>query len=213
MVSSLKDILNDPELASIDDPEEKFVTSGVNWQMYEALLAKLEDNSHYRVTYLDGILEIVSPSIRHENLKKRLAILLERYLYLKRIRFSPMGSSTIKKQLQQAGVEPDECYSIGEKKNIPNLAIEVIITSGSIDKLEIYRRLGVAEVWVWQVNKLRLYHLREETPSRFLDTYGYEQITVSELLPELNIALLEQCVQISDDIAAIDQFEQGQSEI
>jgi hypothetical protein len=66
---------------------------------------------------------------------------------------------------------------------------------------------------VWQVNKLRLYHLREETPSRFLDTYGYEQITVSELLPELNIALLEQCFQISDDIAAIDQFEQGQSEI
>ncbi|AFY46465.1 hypothetical protein Nos7524_0554 [Nostoc sp. PCC 7524] len=213
MVSSLKDILNDPELASIDDPEEKFVTSGLNWQMYEALLAKLEDNSHYRVTYLDGILEIVSPSIRHENLKKRLAILIERYLYLKRIRFSPMGSSTIKKQLKQAGVEPDECYSIGEKKNIPNLAIEVIITSGSIDKLEIYRRLGVAEVWVWQVNKVRLYHLREETPSRFLDTYGYEQITVSELLPELNIALLEQCVQISDDIEAIDQFEQGQSKI
>jgi Uma2 family endonuclease len=213
MVSSLKDILNYPELASIDDPEEKFVTSGVNWQMYEALLAKLEDNSHYRVTYLDGILEIVSPSIRHENLKKRLAILIERYLYLKRIRFSPMGSSTIKKQLKQAGIEPDECYSIGEKKNIPKLAIEVIITSGSIDKLEIYRRLGVAEVWVWQVNKLRLYHLREETPSRFLDTYGYEQIIVSELLPGLNIALLEQCVQISDDIAAIDQFEQGQSEI
>lgn len=76
MVISLKELLDDPELADIDDPEEKFVTSGVSWQMYEALLAKLEDNSHYRVTYLDEILEIVSPSIRHENIKKRLAILL-----------------------------------------------------------------------------------------------------------------------------------------
>ncbi|MBH8573247.1 Uma2 family endonuclease [Nostocaceae cyanobacterium CENA369] len=208
MVSSLKEFLDDSELEQIDDPEEKFVTSGVNWQMYEALLAKLEDNSYYRITYLDGILEIVSPSIRHENLKKRLAILIERYLYAKRIRFSPMGSSTIKKQLKQAGVEPDECYCIGEKKNIPDLAIEVNITSGSIEKLEIYRRLGVAEVWIWQFNRLRLYHLREEIPSEFLDTYGYEEIQLSELLPELNIALLEQCVQISDDIEAIDQFEQ-----
>lgn len=209
MVSSLKELLNDSELAQIDDPEEKFVTSGVSWQMYEALLVKLEDNSHYRVTYLDGILEIVSPSIRHENIKKRLAILIERYLYSKRIRFSPMGSSTIKKQLKQAGVEPDECYCIGEKKDIPDLAIEVIITSGSLEKLEIYRRLGVSEVWVWHINRLRLYHLREETPAEFLDTYGYEQIISSELLSELNIALLEQCVQISDDIQAIDEFEQG----
>ncbi len=209
MVSSLKELLDDPELAHIDDPEEKFVTNGVSWQIYEALLAKLEDNSHYRVTYLDEILEIVSPSIRHENIKKRLAILIERYLYSKRIRFSPMGSSTIKKQLKQAGVEPDECYCIGEKKNIPDLAIEVNIISGSIDKLEIYRRLGVAEVWIWQFNRLRLYHFREETPSEFLDTHGYQQITSSELLPELNIALLEQCIQISNEIEAIDQFEQG----
>ncbi|MBD2455037.1 Uma2 family endonuclease [Nostoc sp. FACHB-87] len=208
MVSSLTELLNDPELSQIDDPEEKFITTGVNWQMYEALLAKLEDNSHYRVTYIDGILEIVSPSIRHENLKKRLAILIERYLYLKRIRFSPMGSSTVKKQLKQAGVEPDECYAIGEKKDIPDLAIEVNITSGSLDKLKIYQRLGVAEVWVWQFNQLKLYHLREETPTQLLDTHGYEQITASEILPELNIALLERCVQISDDIEAIDQFEQ-----
>jgi len=211
MVSSLKELLNDPELSQIDDPEEKFVTTGVSWQMYEALLVKLEDNSHYRVTYIDEILEIVSPSIRHENIKKRLAILIERYLYLKRIRFNPMGSSTVKKQLKQAGVEPDECYAIGEKKDIPDLAIEVNITSGSLDKLKIYQRLAVAEVWVWQFNQLKLYHLREETPSQFLDTYGYEQITASEILPELNIALLEQCVQISDDIEAIDQFEQDAS--
>jgi Uma2 family endonuclease len=209
MVSSLKELVNDSDLTSIDDPEEKFVTSGISWQKYEVLLAKLEDNSHYRVTYLDGILEIVSPSIRHENLKKRLAILIERYLYSHRIRFNPMGSSTIRKQFKNAGVEPDECYAIGEKKDIPDLAIEVIITSGSIDKLEIYRRLGVTEVWVWQINRLKLYRLREETPSIFLDTYGYEQIPASELLPELNIALLEQCVQISDDIQAIDQFELG----
>ncbi|MBD2608070.1 Uma2 family endonuclease [Scytonema hofmannii FACHB-248] len=209
MVSSLKELFNEAELADADDPEEKFISSGVSWQMYEALLIKLEDNFHYRVTYLDGILEIVSPSIRHESIKKRLAILLERYLYKRRIQFKAMGSSTIKKQLLKAGAEPDECYCIGEAKNIPDLAIEVTVTSGSIDKLEIYRRLGVAEVWFWETSRLKLYHKREEEPSKFLQTNGYEQIDMSELLPELNISLLEKCTLISDDIQAIDEFEQG----
>lgn len=208
MVSSLRELIEEPEIVGADDPEEKFISSGVSWSNYEALLTKLQENSHCRVTYLDGILEIVSPSIRHENIKKRLAILLERYLYKKRIKFKPMGSSTIRKQLKQAGAEPDECYCIGNPKPIPDLAIEVNITSGSVDKLEIYRRLGVIEVWFWENNKLKLYHKREDIPSEFLDN-GYEQVAASELLPNLNISLLEECTLISDDILAIDEFEQN----
>jgi len=209
MVSSLKELIDEPELTGIDDPEERFATSGVSWQQYEALLAKLEDNAHYHVTYLDGVLEIVSPSLRHEKLKKRLATLVEFYLQRQRIKHTPMGSTTVRNRLKKAGAEPDECYSIGEEKSIPDLAIEVVITSGSIDKLETYRRLGVTEVWLWKVNQLKLYSLREETPSKFLDTYGYEQIAASELLPGLNIPLLEQCALISDQIEAIDEFEKG----
>lgn len=209
MVSNLKELIDEPELAGIDDPEERFTTNSVSWQIYEALLTKLENNSHYRITYLDGVLEIVSPSARHEKLKKRLATLIEFYLIKKRIQHTPMGSTTIRNKLKKAGAEPDECYCIGEEKNIPDLAIEVIITSGSIDKLETYRRLGVAEVWLWEINRLKLYHLREETPTVFLSTHGYEQIKSSELLPELDISLLEQCALISDQIQAIDEFEQG----
>lgn len=209
MVSSLRELIEQPEIVGADDPEERFISSGVSWSNYEALLRKLQENSHYRVTYLDGILEIVSPSIRHENIKKRLAILLERYLYKKRIKFKPMGSSTIRKQLKQAGAEPDECYCIGNPKPIPDLAIEVNITSGSIDKLEIYQRLGVLEVWFWENNRLKLYHKREDIPAEFLETNGYEQVNASELLADLNISLLEQCTLISDDILAIDEFEQG----
>ena len=53
MVSSLFELIDDPQLASLDDPEERFTRSEVNWQQYEAVIAKLENNSHYRVTYLD----------------------------------------------------------------------------------------------------------------------------------------------------------------
>jgi Uma2 family endonuclease len=80
------------------------------------------------------------------------------------------------------GLCQDECYGIGEAKNIPDLAIEVTVTSGSIDKLEIYRRLGVSEVWFWESSRLKLYHKREEKPSKFLESNGYEQINTSELL-------------------------------
>lgn len=213
MVSSLKELIDEPELQHSDDPEERFISSGVSWENYESLLAKLEDNSHYRVTYLDGILEIVSPSIRHEKIKTNLGMLLERFFYSKRIRFIPMGSSTFRNKAKKAGAEPDECYCIGEEKKIPDLAIEVVLTSGNINKLEIYRRLGVREVWFWQRNQFKLYHLRDnqenEQATVYPDTYGYEQIEKSEILPELDISLLEQCISISDSIQAIDEFEQG----
>ncbi|MBP5976257.1 Uma2 family endonuclease [Brasilonema sp. CT11] len=213
MVSSLKELISEPGLGSADDPEERFITSGISWQDYEALLVKLEDSSHYRVTYLDGILEIVSPSIRHENIKTNLGMLLERFFYSKRIRFVPMGSSTFKNKARKAGAEPDECYCIVQAKSVPDLAIEVTVTSGNISKLEVYRRLGVPEVWFWERYQFKLYHLRDNSQAEqttvYPDTYGYEQITASELLPQLDISLLEQCLSISDSIQAVDEFEQG----
>lgn len=213
MVSSLKELIEEPGLAHADDPEERFITSGISWQDYESLLVKLEDSSHYRVTYLDGILEIVSPSVRHENIKTNLGMLLERFFYSKRIRFVPMGSSTFKNRARKAGAEPDECYCIGKAKSVPDLAIEVVVTSGNTSKLEVYRRLGVSEVWFWERYQFKLYHLRDNSPSEQAtvhpDTYGYEQIKSSELLPQLDISLLEKCISISDSIQAVDEFEQG----
>lgn len=213
MVSSLKELIHEPELSHTSDSEEKFISNGISWESYESLLAKLEKNSHYRVTYLDGILEIVSPSIRHEKIKTNLGMLLERFFYSKRIRFVPMGSSTFRNKAKKAGAEPDECYCIGEEKSVPDLAIEVVLTSGNISKLEIYRRLGVAEVWFWERNQFKLYHLRDNFQNDvaiiYPDTYGYEQIAASEILPGLDISLLEQCISISDSIQAVDEFEQG----
>lgn len=213
MVSNLKQLIEESELDHADDLEERYIRSGIDWQQYEALLVRLEDNFHYRVTYLDGILEIVSPSIRHENVKTNVGMLVERFFYSKRIRFVPMGSSTFKNRARKVGAEPDECYCIGSAKSVPDLAIEVVVTSGSITKLEVYRRLGVSEVWFWERYQFKLYHLRDNSQTEqatvYPDTYGYEQIKSSELLPELNISLLEQCVSISDSIQAIDEFEQG----
>ncbi|MEM6520792.1 MAG: hypothetical protein AAF892_18895 [Cyanobacteria bacterium P01_D01_bin.71] len=43
--------------------------------------------------------------------------------------------------------------------------IEVVVTSGGIDKLEGYRRLAVTEVWFWEDGVLKLYHLKADNIS------------------------------------------------
>lgn len=174
------------------DREEKFLTSDVTWQVYESLLTSLGDSSSYRVAYLLGTLEIMSPSRSHE--KENIARLLEVYLEENRIRFWGLGSTTFRKEDKQAGKEPDECYCIGTDKDLPDLAIEVIYTSGGVDTLEIYKRLGVREVWLWQDRQLKIYCLQDN---------NYQQTIQSELLPDLDLALLAQYVIISDPLEAV----------
>lgn len=209
MFISLKKLIEESELINVDDPEEIYITSKVSWEIYEALLVRLEDNFHYRLTYLDGVLEIVSPSIRHEKVKKNLAMLLEYSLCEKGISYIAMGSTTFRNKAKKAGIQPDECCCIGVQKNIPDIAIQVNITNGNIDKLETYRRLGIKEVWMWKTNELNIYHLREEMPLRFVDTYGYERITTSGFLPELDISLLSRCTLITDSLQCIEEFDQA----
>jgi hypothetical protein len=46
MVSSLRELIEQPEIVGADEPEERFISSGVSWSNYEALLTKLQENSH-----------------------------------------------------------------------------------------------------------------------------------------------------------------------
>ncbi len=181
------------------DPEERFLTSGVSWQAYESLLTSLGNSSSYRLAYLSGILEIMSPSRSHELDKKAIGRLLEAYLEENRIRFWGLGSTTFRKEDKQAGKEPDECYCIGTDKDIPDLAIEVIYTSGGVDILKIYQRLGVREVWFWQNQQFKVYCLQDN---------NYQEKNQSQLLPDLDLALMAQYVTVNDPLEAIIQWRQ-----
>jgi Uma2 family endonuclease len=193
----------------LDDPEELRVLSQVAWEQYEALLTDLGETSPYRVHFLDGVLEILAPSRKHESGKTHIGTLLEIYFFETDTEYFPMGSTTLRKRNRQAAGEPDESYCIGTDKAIPDLAIEVVVTSGSINRLELYRRLGVREVWFWKNNRMSLYHLREDVPNQFTSTAGYEPIDQSELLPNLNIDLLTRCIQNPSALAAAKAFRQG----
>ncbi len=176
--------------------DQRFLLSGITWEQYETL-RDLLDQPGLRMTYLEGWLELFMPSEKHENIKTTLARLLEQYAIEKNIRLYGYGSSTYRKQAQQRGLEPDECYYLDTKKEVPDIAIEVVVTSGLIDKLAVYQGLGVAEVWIWQDDQLEIHHLRQS---------GYEQLSTSELLPNLDLALLTRCVAIADQHDAVIAF-------
>jgi Uma2 family endonuclease len=178
--------------------EQRVVLEGLTWLQYEALLAVLGDEfPGLRLSYLEGTLEIMTTSAEHEELKTIIAMLMETYFQISRTRFHGIGAATFRKMAKQRGLEPDECYCLGQKKEFPDIAIEIVLSSGSVDKLEIYRGLEVPEVWFWQNEGFAIYHLR---------SHGYELIAKSELLPDLDIEMLSSYVRPAEQFDAVMGF-------
>ncbi|MGQ0737036.1 MAG: Uma2 family endonuclease [Acidobacteriota bacterium] len=163
--------------------DQRVVTFGVPWPHYEAQLALRGEAPVPRMAYLEGALELMSPSKEHERVKSVIGRLIEAYALERGIDLSPYGAWTLKSVPKLAGVEPDECYIVGsdQDKTVPDLAIEVLWTSGGIDKLEIYRRLGVNEVWFWQDGRIQIHVRRGDR---------FEPADRSHVLQDLDIGLL-----------------------
>jgi len=186
---------------NITNLEQRFLLPGhYTWEELEAIETLTADAAGLRITYLDGCIEFMTLGEQHEMIKSAIAILLALYFFEKGINFIPVGGTTRRAKEKSASFEPDESYYIGEKKENPDLAIEVNITSGSIDKLEKYKRFNITEVWFWEDNQLFLYCLKNG---------NYEQMTQSELFPYLDIQLFTSCVLMPSIIDARKQFMQG----
>ena len=82
----------------------------------------------------------------------------------------------------------------GRLKEVPDIAIEVVVTHGAIDKLEVYRGLGIREVWTYEKGVFSLFALRGER---------YETIAKSEVLAEIDLAELAHFAQQADQHAAL----------
>lgn len=114
---------------------------GVSWERLEIIESALSEIAGVRLTYLDGTLDIMAPlSPEHEDSKSTIGLLLEAYLRQKGIRFYVRGGPTLGKRAVGARGEPDESYNLETKKDVPDIAIEVVITSGGVDKLTKYAR-------------------------------------------------------------------------
>ncbi|MBI3271766.1 MAG: Uma2 family endonuclease [Planctomycetes bacterium] len=175
--------------------EQRFVLRAVDWRSYGEILRILGDR-HVFVTYDRGSLELMSPSPEHESYKSILRCLLDVLVLELDIDVRRGASTTFRREDVERGLEPDECYWIGNEQWVrgrpsldltrdppPDLAVEIDVTSSSLDRQGIYAALRVPEIWRFDGQALRVYILQPDG--------SYLRSEMSRSFPSLPLAEFE----------------------
>jgi Uma2 family endonuclease len=187
--------------------EQRVVMNQVSWETYERLLTANVDASSPRLTYNQGTLEVMSPSVEHERVRRALATIGEFVAEEQGREFEDLGSTTFRRQDLEGGAEPDACFYLENVERIrrkqeidltvdppPDLVIEVEITSPAVSKLPIYARLGVPEIWLTDGQSVRILRLAEGE---------YKGSQKSEVLPPLTELVLSEFLQQSKTLTIL----------
>ncbi|MEM9219261.1 MAG: Uma2 family endonuclease [Cyanobacteria bacterium P01_F01_bin.150] len=178
---------------------DRIVLNHISWQQYEVLLETLGDRSSTRMAYDDGVLEIMNPLPEHEYFSDSIGDAVKDIADELDIDYDCYGSTTWKRELKKAGVEPDQCFYIQNESLIrgkltfdlnndppPDLAIEVDYYSKSLARFPIYARLGVPEIWRYDNGKLTIH---------ILDGDQYRESKASLAFPTLPVQEIPQLIR------------------
>jgi len=157
---------------------QRVTLHGISWQTYLHLMAELGDHRAARLAYAQGVLEITMPSDRHETYKKLLERMIETLTEELNVPAKSFGATTLNRADLEHGAEPDSCYYVQHVQQIagrhidlamdppPDLIVEIHIASSSSRRMEIYRQLGVPELWRYLGGRVQIYQLHngEYTP-------------------------------------------------
>lgn len=175
--------------------------SGLDWRGYLTLLRLRGERNVPRIVYLDGTAWLMSPAYPHEHLKKRLGTFVTEVTVGLDIPCIPAGSTTFRRRKKRGGVEGDETFYLANAGRVrgkigmnirlrtdppPDLAIEVVHTHAADAAIEVYRRIGVPEIWVWDNDALRI--LSRQANGR------YHEVATSLAFPFLNAATITEWI-------------------
>ena len=183
---------------------QQIVLYGISWETYERLLADLVDSSAPRLTFDQGVLEVMSPTSEHEEYNRTLALLVEVVAEELQINVRRLGSTTFKRQDLLKGFEPDSCFYIQSTQRIrgkkridltqdppPDLLIEIDLTNSSLDRFPIFARVGVPEVWRYDGSRVQIFKLTGEQ---------YGEVGQSVALPLLTSTVVTQFLEDSMEL-------------
>ena len=188
------------ELRQIEVPLGKsLVLRDVRWAEFEAILAELGNHRSTRIAYDDGFLEITAPLPEQGYFKEVISTAVGDMAEVLEQNYECYGSSILRRKAQQAGIEPDNCFYFQNEALVrgklefdldrdppPDLALEIDLTSKSLDRFPIYARLGVPEIWCYDSGVLTIYLLEG-------DRYGVSE--QSRVFPTLDIRALPQMLE------------------
>lgn len=187
--------------------DRHFAHEAISWERFKAIQQGFENVSNLRLIYCEGVLEIVGIGKAHEMYTSLLSSLLSAYFEILGIEFFPSGAySQIIPNVTE--FQSDLSYCFGEDKDVPDLCIEVVITSGSPSKLRKYQLRGVPEVWFWEDGAIAIYSLQSSLQSN-LQNREYIKVNQSQVLPSLDLALLCRCLLMSSPLASLREFRNG----
>jgi Uma2 family endonuclease len=177
--------------------EHRVVFSGMTWKDYLRFWNDAEEYGGFRASYLDGTIELMFPSYEHESRGRGVGYLIPAYCEHLGTEVFAHGSATLKAKLKAAGKEPDESFCFRTNKQRPDLAIEIALTSGGMETLEIYSRFSIPEVWIWAKGTIEVF---------VLGKIGYRSSPSSRCLPELDLKLLAECALVKGMVKSRRQF-------
>ena len=185
-----------PEQAAVS-PDNR-VRLEVGWEAYQALLAWRGENAIPRLTYQDGVVELMSPSLAHERISRMIGRLIEAWVEERGGELLSTGSWTLRDEEGCQGAEPDASYSFGgQVPERPDLVIEVEWSRGGIHKRPIYQAVGVPEVWIWRQGVLVAHSLGAD---------GYKEVQASRVLPGIPLERVQVLALRMDQTAAVREF-------
>lgn len=176
---------------------QAIVLQNISWNSYKLISDALQDETPAHFTFDRGKLEIIVLSLKHENLKKILAMLFERLSESLEIEIFAGGSTTFQREDLERGFEPDECYYIQNAEYMrgrdevnldfdppPDLTIEIDVKHSSLNRMSIFAAIGIPEVWRYDGAKLIIYLLKNKE-YKFSETSLAIPLAESRRLSEL----------------------------
>ena len=183
---------------------QHIILHGISWETYERLLADLADSSTLRLTFDQGVLEVMSPTAEHEEYNRTLALLVEVVAEELQVNVRRLGSTTFKRQDLLKGFAPDSCFYVQSAQRIrgkrridltqdppPDLVIEIDLTNPSLDRFPIFARVGVPEVWRHDGSRVHIFKLEGEQ---------YGEVGQSVALPLLTSTVVTQFLEDSMEL-------------
>ena len=172
----------------------------ISWNEYELFLEDFAEKAGWRLAYNEGKLEIMPPTYEHEFNSFSFGYFVSAYCEEYDLEFVGAGSTTLKNKFSAKGVEPDECFYVQSAQKVigktfkskdypmPDVVIEIDITTDSLDKFPIYSALQVSEIWIYDGKKVSF---------NKLEGRKYHQISHSVALPMLSAEKLTEFLRLS----------------
>jgi Uma2 family endonuclease len=173
---------------------QRFTLYNIPWDSYEAILEALGDHRVF-LTYNQGALEFTSPSPAHEKFGALLARFVQQYTFALRIPVFSLAQTTWRRREVERGLEADQCFYVQHESGMrhkekidlsidppPDLAIEVDLSSSSVNKEGVYAGLRVPELWRYEDGEVQVTILQQGRYVRVERSLALPGLPVSELM-------------------------------